>query len=124
MRSSLTDVDCVSLLQWALPRLGLRWEGFRRPRRQVCRRIQTRIRELGLDGVAAYRTYLEAGPDEWPVLERLCRVTISRFYRDRGVWDVLRAELEPRRIWSAGCASGEEAYTAALVWPAAQVVAT
>lgn len=121
---SLTDADCVSFLQWALPRLGLRWDGFRKPRRQVCRRIQGRLGELGLDGVAAYRAHLDSRPEEWPVLDRLCRVTVSRFYRDGGVWDALRAELEPRRVWSAGCASGEEAYTAALAWPAADVLGT
>lgn len=120
----MTDEDCVSLLQWALPRLQLRWEGFRKPRRQVCRRIRARFGELGLDGAGAYRAYLEGRPDEWPVLDGLCRVTVSRFYRDRGVWDALRAELDPRRVWSAGCASGEEAYTAALVWPAARVLGT
>lgn len=117
-------MDCVLFLQWALPRLGLRWEGFRKPRRQVCRRLRARIGELGLDGAAAYRAFLEVRPDEWHVLDRLCRVTVSRFYRDGGVWDALHAELEPRRVWSAGCASGEEAYTAALVWPDAEVLAT
>jgi chemotaxis protein methyltransferase CheR len=120
----LSDADCVAFLQWALPRLRLRWEGFRKPRRQVCRRIRARIAELGLDGLTAYRAYLEATRAEWAVLDRLCRVTISRFYRDRGIWDALRAELDPRTVWSAGCASGEEAYTAALAWPHAHVLAT
>lgn len=117
----MTDDDCVAFLQWALPRLGMRWAGFRKPRRQVCRRIARRAAELG---VSDYRAYLDAHPDEWATLDRLCRVTISRFYRDRGVWDFLRRELDPGSVWSAGCASGEEAYTAALVWPAARVLAT
>ena len=121
---SLTDDDCISFLRWVLPRLRLRWEGFRKPRRQVCRRIRARAAELELEGLEAYRAHLEARPEEWAVLDRLCRVTISRFYRDRGVWDALRAELDPRAVWSAGCASGEEAYTAALVWPEADVLAT
>ena len=120
----MTDKDCVLFLQWALPRLGLRWEGFRKPRRQVCRRIRARVDELDLAGFEAYRGYLEARHDEWAILEQLCRVTISRFYRDRGVWNVLRAELDPGSVWSAGCGSGEEAYTAALAWPAAKVLAT
>lgn len=118
----MSDDDCVVFLQWALPRLRMRWEGFRKPRRQVCRRIGRRLAELGLDA-ACYRAYLEAHPEEWPVLDRLCRVTISRFYRDRGVWAVLE-ELAPEAVWSAGCASGEEAYTAALVWPGARILAT
>jgi chemotaxis protein methyltransferase CheR len=120
----VSDDDCISFLRWALPRLELRWEGFRKPRRQVCRRVRARAGELGLDGLVTYRAYLEASPVEWAVLDRLCRVTISRFYRDRGVWDALRAELDPRSVWSAGCASGEEAYTAALVWPKARVLGT
>jgi len=123
------DEDCVRFLQWALPRLGLRWEGFRRPRRQVCRRIDRRRRELGLADVEAYRGYLEAHPEEEDLLDRLCRVTISRFYRDGDVFQGLersvlpelarRAAARGRRVmeaWSAGCASGEEPYTLALVW--------
>ncbi len=120
----MNDDDCVAFLQWALPRLRLRWAGFRKPRRQLCRRIRARAAELGLDELAAYRAYLETRRDEWPVLDGLCRVTISRFYRDRAVWEALRAELDPRRVWSAGCGSGEEAYTAALAWPGADVLGT
>src|SRR4051794_23143110 len=60
-------------------------------------------------------------------------VTISRFARDRPVWDALAREVVPAlertargplRAWSAGCASGEEAYTLAILWPAMEVLAT
>jgi chemotaxis protein methyltransferase CheR len=122
-----TDQACVEFLQWALPRLGLRWAGFRKVRRQVCRRIVRRIVELGLPDLRAYRDHLDSNPDEWASLSRLTPITISRFYRDRGVFaaletDVLPALAEAAResgrvsAWSAGCASGEEAYTLALVW--------
>jgi len=40
----MTDMDCVAFLQWALPKLHLRWAGFRKVRRQVCRRIERRMR--------------------------------------------------------------------------------
>jgi chemotaxis protein methyltransferase CheR len=125
----LNDAEYVELLQWALPRLGLRWEGFRNVRRQVCRRIAARIRELGLPDAASYRRRLESDPAEARVLDALCFVTISRFYRDRAVFDALRDTLVPRlaedaiargdvrlRAWSAGCASGEEPYTLAMLW--------
>lgn len=120
--------ECVSFLQWALPRLGLRWAGLRKVRRQVCRRLARRMRELGLEHVDDYRARLESTPEEWEALDALCRVTISRFHRDRRVFEVLEQDVLPvlakaavgeergLRAWSAGCASGEEPYTLALVW--------
>ncbi|MHC4815514.1 MAG: CheR family methyltransferase, partial [Planctomycetota bacterium] len=55
----MDDQECVRFLQWALPRLRMRWPGFRKVRRQVSRRIDRRLRELELADVTAYRTYLQ-----------------------------------------------------------------
>jgi chemotaxis protein methyltransferase CheR len=124
----MSDAECVGFLQWALPRLRMRWRGFRKVRRQVCRRVERRFRELGLSGFDPYRAHLEGDPAEWERLDELCHVTVSRFYRDRAVFDLLQQTVLPvlaRRAqddgaaleaWSAGCASGEEAYTLALLW--------
>jgi chemotaxis protein methyltransferase CheR len=118
------DESCVAFLQWALPRVGLRWAGFRKVRRQVCRRLQRRVGALGLAGLDAYRAYLDAHPEDWAQFEALTPVTISRFYRDRAVFARLEDAVLPAlaagrdrlTAWSAGCASGEEAYTLALLW--------
>ena len=59
----MKDTLCVEFLQWALPKLGMRWSGFRKVRRQVCRRIERRRRELGLPSMGAYRDFLETHPD-------------------------------------------------------------
>ncbi len=125
----MNDPDCVAFLQWALPRLGLRWPGFRRVRRQVCKRIDRRIHALGLSGPEAYRACLSEGAAEWAALDALCTIPISRFYRDRAVFGVLGEQVLPAlaegatarsdaviRCWSAGCASGEEPYTLSLLW--------
>jgi chemotaxis protein methyltransferase CheR len=121
----MTDAECVVFLQWALPRLGLRWQGFRKVRRQVCRRVSRRIAELRLGEADAYRAYLEGVEEEWDVLAGLCRVTISRFWRDRAVFEALRdevlPELSPVSAWSAGCASGEEPYSLVLAAAEARV---
>ncbi|MGZ8741226.1 MAG: CheR family methyltransferase, partial [Gaiellaceae bacterium] len=71
----MRDADCVRFLQWALPRLRMGWRGFRNVRRQVCRRVDRRLRELGLSGVDAYREHLLANAQEWEKLDELCHVT-------------------------------------------------
>jgi len=124
----MKDTDCIAFLQWALPHLDLRWLGYRKVRRQVCRRIARRVTELQLHDLAAYGRRLEADPAEWQALDDCCRITISRFFRDRRVFETLRTRVLPdvaaraarqgreARIWSAGCASGEEPYTLKILW--------
>ena len=86
----MNDRECIGFLQWALPKMRMRWSGFRKVRGQVCKRVSRRMAVLALPDATAYRAYLEVTPDEWITLATLCRVTISRFYRDRGVFDHLR----------------------------------
>lgn len=125
----MRDDECVSFLQWALPHMQMRWPGFRKVRGQVCKRLQRRIKALGVGGVAGYREYLEENAGEWPILDGLSRVSISRFYRDKQVFAFLEQEVLPAlaqqaitrgekwlKVWSVGCSSGEEPYTVSLLW--------
>ena len=125
----MQDEHWIAFLKWALPQLRLRWPGFRKVRGQVCKRIDRRLRQLDLAEPLAYQTYLQGHPEEWAVLDGLCRVVISRFYRDRMMFARLEEEVLPDlalsarrqhhdrlRVWSAGCASGEEPYSVAIVW--------
>lgn len=126
---AMRDAECIAFLQWALPRLGRSWPGYRRVRRLVCKRLARRLQSLGLADLDAYRRHLSAGPEEWHHLDALCGIPISRFYRDHAVFDALERVVLPALAdaaiahsrttldcWSAGCASGEEPYTLAILW--------
>ena len=119
----------MRFLQWALPEMRMRWPGFRKVRRQVCKRVDRRMKALGLAHIEEYEDYLETHADEWAQLDALCRITISRFNRDRGVFRALADPVLPELVrnaaargddtlgaWSLGCASGEEPYTLAILW--------
>ena len=125
----MKDPDGVQFLQWCLPRLRLRWPGFRKVRRRVYKCIDRRLRQLGLADVSEYRRYLERDAGEWRALDACCRIPISRFYRDRAVFASLEEEVLPRlaetasarheqrlQCWSIGSASGEEPYTLSILW--------
>ena len=125
----MKDTECVCFLQQTLPTLHMQWQGFRKVRKQVCKRIKRRLQALDLSDIAAYSRYLKANKDEWRVLDDMCRITISHFYRDRGVFDFIREtvllniarEAEAKgeksiKVWSVGAASGEEAYTLSIIW--------
>ncbi|MEM7452979.1 MAG: protein-glutamate O-methyltransferase CheR [Planctomycetota bacterium] len=129
----MRDASCVEFLQWALPQLKLRWPGFRKVRGQVRKRLNRRLHELELSSLDEYRNLLERSPfdpdsGEWQRLDAMCRISISRFYRDRGEFDLIREQILPElariastrpdstlRIWSAGCASGEEPCTLQII---------
>lgn len=66
---SITDPECTRFLEDALPRLRLRWPGFRKVRGLVCKRLSKRIGVLGLANLGAYHDYLETHPTEWAMLE-------------------------------------------------------
>jgi two-component system, chemotaxis family, CheB/CheR fusion protein len=90
------------------------------------RRIGKRIQELGLAGYGSYLDYLQASPDEYgPLLDTLF-INVTRFFRDQESWETLRRDVIPRliggasaaqplRVWCAGVASGEEAYSVAML---------
>jgi chemotaxis protein methyltransferase CheR len=116
-------------MQRYLPQLRFRWAGFRKFHKQVCKRLGRRITELGLSGFTAYKDYLSDHHEEWRILDLILRITISRFYRDRGVFDILYSKILPSlakdilrsggnelSCWSAGCCSGEEPYTLKILW--------
>lgn len=102
-------------------RTGLDFDRYRPG--TVGRRIVNRMVALGILDAGSYLDRLQGQPEEcWQLLQRLT-IKVSRFHRDRFVFDALRETLVPQwrrreapvRIWSVGCARGEEAYSLALL---------
>jgi two-component system, chemotaxis family, CheB/CheR fusion protein len=90
------------------------------------RRVQKRMQTLHIDDYGDYVDYLEVHPDEFSVLFNTILINVTSFFRDPATWDWLNAQVIPRmvaaksdgepiRIWSAGCASGEEPYSLAIL---------
>jgi chemotaxis protein methyltransferase CheR len=107
--------------------------GFRKVRAQVCKRLSRRLKALELSGIDAYRTYLAEHREEWDHLDSLCRISISRFYRDRSIFEYVETHALPELadqietlrehrfgVWCIGCAAGEEVYTLRLLWESAR----
>jgi len=95
----------------------------------VERRLATRLRALGLVSYRQYGSHLTAHPDEYARLLDALTVNVTEFFRDPPVWKIIRSEVIPAivkakgatgqraiRVWSAGCATGEEPYSLAMAF--------
>jgi len=111
-------------LREAAPLFGLQWRPFQR--RGIKRKVEHRIFQIGLSNYEEYLLKVGTDPAERNHLSKLLTVTISRFFRDRPVFDTLKHSILPSllkeegrgdlKIWSIGCASGEEPYSLAILW--------
>lgn len=88
------------------------------------RRIAVRMRARGKSTYDDYADLLDRDPAEYELLLEALTINVTRFFRDAAMWARLKGEIvpyllgrsaEPSRIWSAGCASGEELYSVAIL---------
>jgi two-component system CheB/CheR fusion protein len=102
---------------------GFDFTGYKRT--SLSRRIEKRMQAVGADGYLGYLDDLEVDPEEFTHLFNTILINITGFFRNPPAWEYPRAEIlpllaaerrdgEPIRVWSAGCSSGEEAYTLAM----------
>ncbi|MDX6714228.1 MAG: two-component system, chemotaxis family, CheB/CheR fusion protein, partial [Baekduia sp.] len=117
-----TTID--GLLQFVKRHRGFDFTGYKRS--SLERRIGKRMQQVGSRDPAEYQDFLEVHPDEFAELFNTILINVTAFFRDASLWDHLRAEVLPAllsarapdapiRVWCAGCASGEEPYTVAMV---------
>ncbi len=119
-----TEAGWSNLLNYLATTRGFDFHGYKQS--TLGRRIRKRMAALEIDSFAAYQDHLEVHPDEFTTLFNTILINVTGFFRDPQAWDGVRNEVVPRivsakapgepiRAWSAGCASGEEAYTIAMV---------
>ena len=117
------DADFEMLLEYLCRSRGFDFTGYKRA--SLIRRVARRMQRVGVEGFASYVDYLEVHPDEFGALFDTILINVTGFFRDPTAWESITGEILPRllagkrpeepvRVWCAGCASGEEAYTLAI----------
>jgi len=110
-------------LKEATALLGLQWRPFHR--KGIKRKVERRVAEIGLSGLEEYLRKVKKDSEEHLLLSKILTVTISRFFREREVFDtlgksivpgLLKEDIRALRVWCIGCASGEEPCSLALLW--------
>ncbi|MEA2709698.1 MAG: two-component system, chemotaxis family, CheB/CheR fusion protein [Phycisphaerales bacterium] len=120
----ITSSDFESLLEYIRRSRGFDFNVYKRAGLQ--RRVERRMQMVAVAGFSNYQDYLEVHPDEFTQLFNSILINVTGFFRDTATWDFVAKDLIPRilknkkngepiRIWSAGCATGEEAYSIAML---------
>ncbi len=112
-----------------LERFGYCWQGYRKVRKGVKKRIVRHMHRLGMTQLDDYMQAVRTDPEVRSQFNLLITVSISRFFRDKRLWDDIKGSILPGlaqnkgvvKAWSAGCACGEEAYTLKMTWEAVKV---
>jgi len=118
------DESFETLLLFLLESRGFDFTGYKRS--TLLRRVKHRMDQVGISSYPEYHEYLQQHQEEFSFLFNTILINVTSFFRDAAAWEYVAADVLPRmiaakgahepiRAWSAGCASGEEAYTLAMV---------
>jgi two-component system, chemotaxis family, CheB/CheR fusion protein len=118
------DAAFEGLISYIQESRGLDFRGYKRT--SLRRRILLRMEQLHVDSFIDYHSFLEAHPQEFVDLLNTVLINVTSFFRDQGAWEALKTTVLPQlidpgrgrgllRFWSAGCASGEEPYSLAML---------
>jgi two-component system CheB/CheR fusion protein len=122
--SEISGQEFVRLLDYLKATRGFDFASYKLS--SLIRRVQKRMKQIGIESYPEYMDYLEVHPDEFGPLFNTVLINVTDFFRDPPAWQGLAENILPRileaksagepiRCWSAGCASGEEAYTLAIL---------
>jgi two-component system, chemotaxis family, CheB/CheR fusion protein len=124
MTSAERNPAFEALLIYLRQSRGFDFTGYKRS--TLIRRVSKRMQILDVGDFGDYLDYLEVHPEEFNFLFNTILINVTSFFRDAVAWEYLKEQVFPLmiaqkqsteqiRIWSAGCASGEEAYTLAIL---------
>lgn len=124
MKAVNSDEELENLLEYLKVSRGFDFTGYKRS--TLTRRIEKRMQAVGIDDYASYTDYLKVDPPEVNELFNAILINVTCFFRDIDSWNFIaetvipailekKLHYEPVRVWSAGCASGEEAFTLAIL---------
>src|SRR3954454_20855490 len=119
-----SDPEWSGLLEYLLTSRGFDFHGYKAA--SLARRIRKRMESVGVESFVGYQEFLEVHPNEFATLFNTILINVTSFFRDPTAWEVVRTVALPEilaakapgetiRAWSVGCASGEEAYTIAMI---------
>ncbi len=117
------EPEFAALLDYIKRSRGFDFSGYKPA--SLRRRLDKRLAEVGCRDYAAYTDFLEVHPDEFARLFNTILINVTTFFRDAPAWEYLSEEILPRllaskadgdpvRLWSAGCAAGQEPYSLAI----------
>jgi two-component system CheB/CheR fusion protein len=111
------------LLQFLKESRSFDFTGYKRP--SLVRRVRYRMHEIGISSYEDYQDVLQLQPDEFTALFNTILINVTSFFRDADRWDHVRDVVLPPlldasgggqvRVWSAGSAAGQEAYSVAML---------
>src|SRR5215471_11159656 len=119
------ETGLEELLAFIRDSRGFDFTGYKRS--SLARRIRKRMHEAGAGNYVDYRDQLESSAEEFGYLFNTILINVTSFFRDVEAWTYLRREILPEliadtegaediRVWSAGCATGEEAYSLTIAF--------
>lgn len=119
-----TSADLEPILEYLKSSRGFDFTAYKRS--TLSRRIEKRMQAVNVENYDEYQDYLEVHQDEFPHLFNTILINVTSFFRDPDAWEYLRESIlpallegkggsDPIRVWGAGCASGEEACTVAIL---------
>ncbi len=119
------DQDLEDLLAFIRDSRGFDFTGYKRS--SLGRRVRKRMTDVGMDDYVDYRDRLESSAEEFRHLFDTILINVTDFFRDADAWSFLQSDVVPELVasldpseeipvWSAGCSSGEEAYSLAIIF--------